>query len=158
LAVVSGNHEWRSTREVDYEPLSELILRLGGRQLRDKIYDPDGITVLIRLGNYNNKGKIPYSFYITHGKHVTTNKRAHDVIDVDCYICGHIHEQNVVLADFFRLDERHNKLNQIKRFSVQSGSFRNYGGYEQRSTYSPAHKGAPRIRLTGVRKDLHVEL
>ena len=157
LAVVSGNHEWRSRKEVDYEPLSEMVLRLGGRKLRDKIYDPDGITVLIRLGHFN-RGKIPYSFYITHGKHLTTNKRAHDVVDVDCYVCGHNHEQEVKLSDFFRLDDRHNKLNQVKRFNVRSGSFRNYGGYEQRSTYPPAHKGAPRLRLDGLKKDLHIEV
>ena len=167
LGVVSGNHEYRSIRAVNFDPTSELLHRLGGQELAKKIYDPDGIAIIIRLGKaINAQGKINYTLYVTHG--TGSGKRVggrannlddmSNIIDVDIYINFHTHQEIAFNYDYFRIDERHNKLQIIKKSYVKGGSFLNWGGYAERKGYKPGHVGAPRIRLNGLRKDCHITL
>lgn len=167
LGAVAGNHEFRSIRNCNFDPAGELIYRLGGQELAHRIYDPDGIAIIIRLGKAGNgQGKTIYTLYVTHGtgsgRRVGSRANNLDdmsnIIDVDIYINFHTHSEIAFNYDYFRIDERHNSLQVVKKSYVKGGSFLNWGGYAERKGYKPGHIGAPRIRLNGLRKDCHVTL
>jgi predicted phosphodiesterase len=167
LGAVAGNHEFRSIRNCNFDPAGELVYRLGGQELAKKIYDPDGIAIIIRIGKSGHShGKIIYTLYVTHG--VGSGKRVggrannlddmSNIVDVDIYINFHTHQEIAFNYDYFRIDETHNKLSLVKKSYVKGGSFLDWGGYAERKGYKPGHVGAPRIRLNGTRKDCHITL
>lgn len=162
LGLVAGNHEYRLWKETGTDPAEDIAMIL-------KIpYDPDGLFLNIKIGQYNNcsNTRNNYTIYMTHGygggrtKGSKTNvlERTSHIVDADIYVIGHIHFMNVFKDKYYRFDIRHNRINPITRTYVSAGSFLNWGGYAERMLLPPAKQGAPRIRLDGARKDVHVSI
>lgn len=101
LGVVSGNHEMRSEKVVNVNPLYLICSELGITHLYN---DSLGI-IKINLGaKKNNEGlgrKQCYTLLIHHGKGTAESaiKKDHDFINqfegVDCIITGHTHNSRV---------------------------------------------------------------
>jgi len=162
LGLVAGNHELRCWRETGNDPAEDIATAL-------KVpYSPDGLLLNIKLGNYNNKKdcRLNYLLYMTHGygggrsKGSKTNvlDRTSAIVDADIFVVGHIHFMTCFKDQYIRADVRHNRIEKITRTYVSAGSFLNWGGYSERMMLPPAKLGAPRIRLDGYRKDVHVSI
>ena len=165
LGAVAGNHEFRSIRNCNFDPAGELVYRLGGQELAKKIYDPDGIAIIIRIGKSGHShGKIIYTLYVTHGTGSgrTVGSKANNLnnlaetVDVDIYMSFHTHQQIYFDNEYYRIDETHNKIIPIPKHYVKGGSFLNWGDYAERKSYKPSLMGAPVIKLSGIIKNCEV--
>lgn len=99
LAVVSGNHEARSEKAVNMNPLYLICSELG---IQDKYRNNLAIAKIQVGSKCNNEGiskRQTYTLLIHHGKgsSETAIKKDHDFINsfegADCIITGHTHQQ-----------------------------------------------------------------
>ena len=110
IGIVGGNHEARHYRTNGVD-----MTRLMARQLgiEDK-YSPDTAVIFLRFGGnadhrYHGRA-ILYTIYLTHGsgggrKEGGKIQRLADyanIIDCDCYICGHTHLPAALKTNFAR--------------------------------------------------------
>lgn len=163
LGMTRGNHEDRIWREVGDDPLEDMAEQM-------KIpYHPEGLFLNVKLGEYKAgaaKGRISYSFYMTHGcgggrtkgSKVNVAARPSEIVLADIYITAHTHFATTFKDKFFLPDVRHNSMLAMTRTYVSAGSFLDWGGYSERGILPPAKLGAPRIRLDGRKKDCHVSI
>lgn len=115
LAVISGNHEKRSTKECDENPLYEVCCKLDIEDL----YRENLAVVKIQLGNRNDGGKIKRQSYILllhHGKGSNNSavKKDKDFISnfegADAIITGHVHEGHICKISKKIIDAKNNKI------------------------------------------------
>lgn len=100
LGVVSGNHEFRSSKAIDVNPLYLVCSELGIQNLYN---DSMGI-IKIQLGidgRKDHKSLQCYTLLIHHGKGTAESaiKKDHEFINqfegIDCIITGHTHQSRV---------------------------------------------------------------
>lgn len=170
LAVTSGNHENRTWKKSGVDILYDVCEKLG---IEDR-YCAEGCVLFVRFGKVignkkqsNGSGKVRklcYSFYITHmsmggrksGSKLNAVKSLKEIIDVDIYVGGHVHE---VMGDkdrFFRADPRNNTITSVTKGYMIAGSALNYGGYGQSHMYSPSELGYPIARLKSKVKTFNI--
>ena len=164
LGMTRGNHEDRIWRSVGDDPLAEMA------DILDVPYHPEGLFFNVKLGHVNKgpavKGRISYTFYMTHGvgggrtkgSKANVAARPNELILADIYITAHTHFATTFKDKFFVPDVRHSKIDAVTRTYVSAGAFLDWGEYSERMMLSPSKLGAPRIRLSGVRKDCHVSI
>lgn len=147
--LTGGNHEARIYRATGIDPMRSIARHLG-------VPHYEGAAVIVY-----HVGDVEYIFWVRHGTGnapASTNAvtRAGYVALADFYITGHTHRQQVVLDDFFIMED--GVMSKRPRRYVTSGSFVNYERYAAERGYAPSHTGAPRIHLDGRRKDAHVSI
>lgn len=162
LGIVRGNHEARVWRESGDDPAEDIAMALGVD------YNPHGLYLNLKVGQYHKTrdSRINYLFYMTHGhgggstKGAKTNvlAKTSNIVDADCYVVGHIHFMNTFKDKYLRPDVKHSRMEFVTRTYVSAGSFLDWGGYSEDMMLPPSKLGAPRIRLDGGRKDLHVSI
>ena len=110
IGIVGGNHEARHYRTNGVD-----MTRLMARQLGiEEKYSPDTAVIFLRFGGnadhrYHGRA-ILYTIYLTHGsgggrKEGAKIQRLADyanIIDCDCYICGHTHLPAALKTNFAR--------------------------------------------------------
>lgn len=160
VGSVWGNHCRRVYRESGNDIAEDLAEMLGVEYCRE------GMLINFTFSPYETKGKTNYTLYATHGNGGgrTTGsksnvlKRMSDVVEADIYVCGHIHFMTTFADYRYIPDLRHKRIEKVKRTYVSSASFLRWGGYAEDMMLPPAKLGAPRIRLNGRRKDVHVSI
>jgi hypothetical protein len=162
LAIVTGNHERRIQRDVDYDPSELLAGQLG------VYYGGDEAFLKIRFGSQNRTTKKPhcYTVYATHGwaggrtpgAKANSLQKLSDIVLADIYISSHVHTmvcyQDILLVP----DLQNNKMMERKRTFASSGAFLTRGGYAVQKGYPQSKLGSVRLRLDGVRHDVHVSI
>ena len=165
LAYLDGNHEARATKDTDEYP-GEIICELLGIP---EVYDPDGIFLFLTVGYDRNKGeanRIVYTCFMLHGwtgartigGKANNVKSLADSVISDLYISSHTHQKFMFPRRIVEPDSRTRSLRYKKQVFVSSGSFMEWEGYSVRKGYSPASLGSPRIRMSGLSRDLHVSI
>lgn len=157
LCMVSGNHEYRSKKDVDLDPIEWLADKLGV-----KYYSEEEMALKISFGKdkMHNK-RISYSIYLTHGS--GGGKRpgsalnniellAMSLENVDIVVIGHVHKRIGYRFSVRSFDNYNNKVSQTERLCVVSGSWQDYGGYAARKMLIPGVKGYEPIILNGKEK------
>jgi len=160
LASVSGNHEFRVYRESGNDIAEDLAVMLGVPYARE------GVLINMKFRPYDTKGAVNYTLYATHGhggggtKGSKTNvlNRMASIIEADIYICGHIHFMTTFSDYRFMPDIQRGRINRVKHTYVSSAGFLKWGGYAEQMMLPPGKLGAPRIRLSGIKKDFHVSI
>jgi len=166
---VSGNHEQRSTKETDDNPLFDVFCKLD---IEDR-YRENGAFLFLTFGERkmesgtDSDGKRrPYYCIMVHhgtgggmyiGSQTYRQERFGNIIDgLDILITGHTHKPITFPAAKLVCDPRNKKVS-VKEFRcVTANSWLNYGGYPLRKMLAPASRTMTEIRLCGTRKEIRV--
>ena len=137
LGVVGGNHEARSRKAVDLDPMYQICCMLRIPQL----YRQNMAFIRIRLEK--NKIQDTYSLLLMHGK--TANKKkqfSYAVEGIDAIITGHTHDG--VVEKPSHLELTHKGIVKMKSVvSITATSWLNYGGYGAAGMYLPKTTSNP---------------
>lgn len=137
LGGCSGNHEYRSVKEVGTNPLYDVFCRM---RIEDR-YRENACFMKLTVGK---RGKNPnvYGVVLTHGK--SKNKDldwTYAVDGADVFISGHTHLGTHQPCGKIRLDLSHNKVKTVGYQHIVVLPFQNYGSYAIRGKYKPNHLG-----------------
>lgn len=151
--LMPGNHEARIYRAVGDCPIQDVA------DYHKTNYARDACVIIYNIGNQR------YEFYVRHGtgggqvgaRANRLAKQAQTVI-ADVYVSGHTHSQLVFPQEVFWVNPDTNRVERRRQYFVSSGSFLQYESYASVQSFTPTKIGAPRIRLDGTRKDIHVSV
>ena len=155
LCAVSGNHEYRTTKETDQDITYDIMSKLDIEDL----YRENAVFMKVGLGKRSNANKpvASYTLMVQHGAGggiytgatVNRNERFGNVIDgLDCMIVGHTHKGTVSKPSKIVIDSNNNTVS-LKSYTVVSTvSWLNYAGYALRKMLLPAESCEPqKIKL-----------
>lgn len=142
LAAVGGNHEQRSVKAVDLDPLFQVfsILRIPD------VYRQNFAFVRVVLERGNTKDF--YSLYLTHGKSASRQRKfAQAAVEgVDAIITGHTHS-GMVERNARLVFGKKNQISIEPVISMTATSWLGYGGYAARGQLLPTATGCPQALL-----------
>lgn len=165
LCAVRGNHEARSGKDADDDPVYDIMCKLD----LEHLYRENIAFLKLSFGKQDQNGtKNPtYMFVVTHGAgggaltggNVNRNERFGYVADgMDCLIVGHSHKPWVTQPSKIKIDMHNNKVS-IKPFKViSSSSWLDYGGYAAQKMLSPTSHAPQIITVCGGRKEIRVTM
>ena len=146
LGAVGGNHESRSRKAVDLDPMYAIMLMLGKGELYRTNF------AMLRINLERGKTKDHYALMLVHGK--TENKKrqfAYAVEGVDAIVSGHTH--NGIVEKPARLCfTTQNNIVVKPLVSLTATSWLGYGGYGAAGLYKPASTSDPQcleLEFTG---------
>lgn len=168
ICAVSGNHERRSGKDADNDPMYDIMCKLD----LEHLYRQNIAFVKIALGPKKEKGHRQgktYTFAVTHGAgggiftgaSVNRNERFGYTIDnLDCLIVGHTHKGVISKPAKIVIDPRNDTVT-IKPFTViTSQSWLSYGGYAVQKMLLPASNASAdngqKILLDAKNKNIKV--
>ena len=148
LAALIGNHEARSEKDADDDPMYDVMCKLD---LED-LYRQDGAFIKIGVGSTDKgNGRMgaenTYLLYATHGAGggiytgatVNRNERFSYVIEgLDAMIVGHSHKGAVTKPGRIVVDLRTNTITRRKTVVMAMESWQSFGGYAQRKMMNPS--------------------
>ena len=123
LGCVGGNHERRSVKAVDMDPMFQVMTLIR----KPELYRPNLCFVRVTLAKGNTKDQ--YALLLVHGK-TANKKRWFDlaVEGVDAIIGAHLHDGNVSKPTKLIFTTQNRVV--VKPFvSLTATSWLNYGGY-----------------------------
>ena len=169
LACVSGNHERRSSKEVDDDVTADILV-LCKLDLED-IYRENLAFLKIQIGekNHNRCGSLnpTYCLAVSHGSgggmltggSVNRFERFGYVLSgIDALIAGHVHKPFVTQPARLIVDPHNNKV-RVEPFKVIScTSWLEYGGYAAQKMLLPSSHALQVMTLRGNKKEIRVEM
>lgn len=165
LCAVPGNHEARSGKDADDDPVYDIMCKLD---LED-LYRENIAFLKIQRGDIHKDGEYnpTYMLVVTHGSGgglltggiVNRAERFGYAIDgADVLILGHSHKPFTTQPGKIKIDPHNNKVT-IKPFKVVSASsWLDYGGYAARKNLLPTTIAPQIIKLSGSKKDIKIEM
>lgn len=146
LGVTSGNHERRSLKCADLDPLLGICYRLGIEEL----YRENMVFMRINLVRGNTKDH--YAIMLTHGKTAAKRKAISTVIEgIDAVIVAHTHTPDISMPAVIRFGQN-NKLSIHNIVSMTACSWLRPGGYSLANCYVPQATSTPQcleLEFTG---------
>lgn len=165
LAGCCGNHERRSVKDADDDPLFDVFCKLD---LED-VYRSNMAFVRIQMGRQSAAGleNPTYLLCVTHGAGggmlsggvINRNERMAYAIDgIDALLVGHSHRPMISQPAKIVVDAHNNRVS-VKPFKViVASSWLEYGGYAAQKMLLPTGHAAQVIRLRGRKKEIRVEM
>lgn len=170
LCILPGNHERRSMKDADDDPVYDIAAKLDIEHL----YRENIAFVKIQLGteeaqeeHANSKFRPCYNLVVTHGAgggimtggSVNRSERFGYVIDgMDALIVGHTHKPYTTQPGKIVIDPRNNQVT-VKPFKVVCAtSWLDYGGYAARMMLLPSTFCLNTINLSGCGKEITVTM
>lgn len=153
LAAVGGNHEARQLREVDNDPLYDVMLALG----REEVYRQNVCFMQTRFFRQNDHPRLSFTFAITHGagggQYIGSSANrvqnwGNSLEGVDCLITGHTHKPLTFPVSKIVFDPGAKKVLQRQFVVCVASSFLDYGGYPVQKLLPPAAYTMTEIKLT----------
>ena len=142
LGCVGGNHERRSAKAVDLDPMFQVMTLIG----KPDLYRPNMAFIRVTLKN-DNASKDQYALLLVHGK--TENKKRHfarSVEGVDAIISGHTHNGLIEKPTRICFTKQNNVV--MKSIvSLTATSWLKYGGYAAAGLLLPNTTGNPQSLL-----------
>lgn len=167
LCLVSGNHERRSLKDADDDPMYDIAAKLD---LED-LYRQNAAFLLIRMGvhkhgKHKEGSMCGYGIAVTHGAGggiytgatVNRNERWGNIIDgADCIIVGHTHKGTVTRPSKIRFDLNKGVVAVTDYLVVSSVAWQNYGEYSLQKMLLPSQTCNPqRLFLDSRKKNIEV--
>lgn len=165
LCAVSGNHERRSGKDIDNDPMYDIMCKLD----LEHLYRENMAFVKIQMGKVNGDGKKnpTYCICVTHGAGggilsggtINRNERFGYVLDgVDALIVGHTHKPMISQPAKIVVDKFNNKIS-FKPFKViSSTAWLDFGGYTAQKMLIPSSYALQTMTLFGKRKDIVITM
>ncbi|NCC69232.1 MAG: hypothetical protein EOM14_13760 [Clostridia bacterium] len=172
LCALLGNHEARSEKDADDDPMYDVMSKLDIEDL----YRQDGAFLKIGVGtadkgNGRTGAENTYLIYVTHGAGggiltgatVNRNERFSYVIEgLDGMIVGHSHKGAITKPGRIVVDLRANTISRRKTVVISSESWQSFGGYAQRKMMLPSSEVDPdnpqMLMLSGVRDKRNIKV
>lgn len=169
LCFVPGNHERRSAKDADDDPVYDIAAKLD----LEHLYRENIAFVKIQLGLPENPNgtknhaslRPTYMIVVTHGagggiltgSAVNRSERFSYVVDgMDALIVGHTHKPFTTQPGKIKIDMYNNNVS-VKPFKViSSTSWLEYGGYAAQKMLLPATHCIHTLTLRGNGKDIVV--
>lgn len=165
LCAVPGNHEGRSGRDADDDPLYDILCKID----REDVYRENIAFLKIQIGNIKGDGLANPTYMLTmvHGNGggiltggaVNRSERfGYAISGNDILITGHTHKPYTTHPGKIVIDSRNNKVS-IKPFHVVScSSWLEFGGYAARKNLLPSAHIGQKIILSGKSKNIKIEI
>ena len=163
LVGTGGNHEFRSSREVDDDPLYDIFAKLD----IEERYRENLAFLKISVGEKEHSGiaNPTYCIVVTHGAGggimtggaVNRAEKFGYVLDgADMLVLGHTHKQFDTTPGKIKIDLHNNRVS-VKPFKVCSvSSWLAYGGYAARMMMPPNTMVQTKIVLGATKKEIEV--
>ena len=168
IAGVQGNHEHRSTKDSDDDPLYDVFCILG----IDDRYRENAAFISLKFDGANpdrmkknSRLRPTYSLCLIHGAGGGTyigssaikNEKFLNVCDgVDILVTGHSHKPMNMSTAKIVFDAQNSKITQKTAYSVVCGSWLKYGGYALKKMLPPAALTNSHIILTAEGKKITI--
>lgn len=166
LCFVPGNHERRSGKDADDDPLYDIAAKLD----LEHLYRENIAFIKIQLGKSQNVGgkyRPTYVLVVNHGSGggiltgsaVNRNERFGYVIDgMDALITGHTHKPYTTQPGKIKVDPFNNKVS-LQPFKVISAtSWLEFGGYAAQKMLLPSSHCLQTLTLRGNKKEIIVTM
>lgn len=171
LCSVTGNHERRSSRDVDDDPNYDILCKLD----LEHLYRENMAFVKIQLGKQENESgtrtagyqRPCYTLVVTHGSgggiltgaSINRNERFGYAVDnMDALISAHTHKPAVTQPGKIYIDTRNNRVC-VKPFKVVTAtSWLNFGGYAAQKMLLPSSHALQTLTLRGSHKEMVVTM
>ena len=165
LCSVCGNHERRSSKDADDDPLYDIMAKID----REDIYRENMAFVKIQMGNQaaNGENNPTYTLVVTHGAGggaltggvVNRGERYGYAIDgMDALIFGHTHKPFTTQPGKIVIDKYNNKVT-VKPFKVVNmTSWLDYSGYAAQKMLLPTSHTLQTLTLYGKHKEMVVTM
>lgn len=143
LGAVGGNHEARSRKAVDLDPMYAVMCILGIQErYRQNM-------AFLRVFLERNGSKDNYSLLLVHGKSERAKRNfAFSLEGIDAVISGHTHNGIVEKPARLVLTSK-NRVLVKPLISMTATSWLDYGGYAAAALYRPAATSAPQCLELG---------
>lgn len=164
LGAVGGNHERRSNKEVNDDPLYDVMVRLG----IESVYRPNICFMQIKAA-YKHEGKTKqryeYSFAITHGngggQYIGSSANrmqnyGNSIEGIDCLITAHTHKPLAFPAA--KLSFENGKIIRKQFVVAVASSFLNYGGYPVQKLMVPTAQTTTEIIMTYTKEHKRISV
>ena len=165
LCAVGGNHEARSGKDADDDPLFDVFCKLD---IEDR-YRQNAAFLCLRFGDKKASGERnpTYSVVVTHGAGggmltgagVNRSERFAYIFDgLDVLITGHVHKAFATSPSKIVIDHHNRKVTQKPFLCVSATAWMDYGGYALKKQLLP-HSIRPQvINLCGTKKQMTVTM
>jgi hypothetical protein len=160
LGFVQGNHEARLEKECGFDPLTSICLALNFPYLKYSAV----VSVIVGFP----KKSIAYTMFIHHstgggqtpGSKINRINRLRSIVsNCDAYLGGHNHSLGVMPVTTRCVDVIHKTVEDKRQVLIDCGSYLNYDeNYSEQMMLEPTKLGSPRIRLDGLKRDIHVSV
>ena len=164
LCAVPGNHEDRSGKDVDDDPMYDIMAKLD---IEDR-YRKNRAIVKLRFG-HNDKSHNAYHptyiFAVIHGTGggaqtgagVNRAERyAYSFDGVDALIMGHTHRPLTTTPSKIRVDSRNNTVKQVPFDVIVATSWLKYTDYAAKKMMNPTSHVLQKITLCGMKKEIEI--
>lgn len=145
LCGCGGNHELRSVKDVDLDPLYDVFVNLGiqDRYRRYMAF----LKVRMRYATY--------SFCVAHGaSHTRTKYFSYALENVDFLVTGHVHDPNIAMPQKFSMPHRGTQVVKRDMQRIVVPSWLDAGGYGLGKMYQPVATSKPQaIKLHATTRD-----
>lgn len=161
LGACGGNHERRTMKEADQDPLYDVMIRLG----KEDVYRQNICFMQIKLtyqAGGKEKQRFFYSFAITHGagggQYIGSSaNRATNfgmaIEGIDCLITGHTHKP--VTFPVAKLVFANGAVMRRQFVVAVASSFLEYGGYPVQKLMAPTAHATTEILMTYTNDSEH---
>lgn len=165
LCGVPGNHEARSGKDADDDPLYDIMCKLDIEDL----YRENIAFVRIKMGDNqkgHGSGNPSYTLAVVHGSGggiytggaVNKNERFAYVLDgVDALIVGHTHKPAVTAPAKISVNHK-GEISVSTMKVITATSWLQYGGYAARKMLLPAGHTLQTMTLRGKKKEIVVTM
>lgn len=171
LCFTTGNHERRSVKDADDDPVYDIAAKLD----LEHLYRENIAFVKIQLGKQmtdggsrtNGRDRPTYCIAVTHGAGggiltgaaVNRNERFGYVLSgIDALIVGHTHKPFVTQPGKILVDTKNNKVSVLPFKVISSTSWLRYGGYAAKGMMLPSTHCLQTMTLSGHKKEITVTL
>lgn len=163
LCSVSGNHERRSSRDVDDDIVYDIMCKLD---VEDR-YRENIAFLKLQIGDQKGDGRYnpTYMIVVTHGTGggvltggvVNRVERFGYAIDgADALVVGHSHKPFTTQPGKLKIDPYNNVVS-VKPFKVVSASsWLDYGGYAAQKNLLPTTHAPQKLILSGNKKEMRI--
>ena len=164
LCAIPGNHEDRSGKDVDDDPMYDIMAKLD---IEDR-YRKNRAILKLQFGNNqkSHAGNNPtYVFAVLHGSgggvltggSVNKAERyAYTFDGVDVLVMGHTHKPLNTTPGKIRVDTRNNTAKQVPFDIIVATSWLQYSDYAAKKMLAPTSHVFQKITLCGTKKEIEI--
>lgn len=163
ICGTNGNHEDRSTKDVDDDPLYDIFSKLD---IEDR-YRRDLAIVKIKFGEIQRNAAYnpTYVFAVTHGcgggamTGGAVNKAerfAYSLDGVDALITAHYHKPLNTVPSKYRVDTRRNIMKEVPFDVIIATSWTGYSDYAAKQMRPPVSNVLQKITIRGDKKEIEI--
>lgn len=168
LCSVSGNHERRSGKDADDDPVYDIMAKLD---IEDR-HRENMCFLKIQLGKNagtrgDSKYRPSYTICVTHGAGggmlpgatINRNERFGYALDgVDAIIVGHSHKPMISQPGKIVVDKYNNKVSIVPFKVITATSWLNYGDYAAQKMLQPTSHALQTLTLSAYKKEMVVTM